>query len=469
MRKLIAMILCVTLLCVSLVASADEQLTERIQAAADTKLASVAAKDTNWTAGLMAAVELVSAEEQQDDKVILTYRYPKVACGVSATEKVGEDAQDFIVRALQGWKEPQEWVSFEVIGTLSKGNVKFEKKKAPSSLHDAVRMHATAVQNAFAKSDLGNAVKAYMIPHVAKLPAKKTADVPDLPSLTEGYAASFAETMGVSVPKAAQRLSALMMLMTVKSVELTKGLDHAVMTVSERSWKPMLASAEKLAMAQLDITVGAPDLTRDDMETILLNQMPQALADACYSKSNKAANNKMAVDLFVAADGNVAGACPELAELSAAYSAEWENVIDRLMASAAVREYYITIPSPDTGILSGKDMTGEYGTVRLCFELGADKENDAWVRVERGGSPLAAGFVGQGDTLTFRVVPGHYTIYYGKGKNWYGDRFLFIENGEYGCFEVDVPDMELNKIALYDDHGPLTVTEQTWEQVTGRN
>ena len=469
MRKwigaLLALMLLMTCMPVTAEESTEAELIAAVQTAAAEKWSSLTEKDTGWVAEWEARTELVSASVDEKDRVTLVYRYPTVTSGVGARETAGEDVEGYMTRAMAGYLAMDAWETFEVVGSVTRGSVKFSGSKSPSNLRSAVKTAAGKAKSAFAKSGFTEAAGGLLIRHSVTLPSKKPADGLTLEPLDSDYAARFATSLGVSGEEAATRLTPFMLLLNVKKVDTSAGLTAAVMTVNAKSWSKLLEEAEALAMAQLDVTVGAPAMTREQLNALLAEQLPEALLTAAYGQ--KAKSTTMTVDLTLAVNGDYEAACPDLAQMIALYSAAWEETVDRLAASAATRDFYIAIDAPETGRLTGTDETEENGAVRLSFELGGDTTNNAWVRILKNGSDIGTGYLAQGSRLTFWVKPGDYTVVYGKGGQWYGETYLFADGGEYGTFDVTVPEMDRNTVYLYDSNGPLTVTAVDWHELTG--
>lgn len=463
MRKIVAALLALLLLACAWGACAQEtDVATLMRTTAEEAIALLRQDAEGWTAEILARAQITAVTVKEDGSAATaTVTLPRLKCGVTSKRKLDGDAPAYIAEALTWSETTERSLTAKVIrgedGTVT---LKWSGDENPTKLLSSVKKLAAADKGTYNLSGLRAALNERLLPAAVELPKRQPEEVPDVPALTE-YGAEVAQALGVSEASAAGRLTPLMLLMEITKVDVSASLDEAVLSVRVKDWRGMLADAEEQAREALEDMLGAPEMTREELDRVLCDQLKVTFLPHVYTKSG-IKTEKLTVSLPAVAQGGPADAVG-LMEFFRAYFAEADAAVDRLAAHAATLPYYPEIPLIDTAVLSG---ASDEGGSRVAFDLGDDGVNHAYVLVERGGAPVLAGFIHQGVRLSVRLAPGDYRVYFSVGPQWFGEKYFFGDQARCGYFDLTVgeePNTRVHLDATAD--GPLVITDITWDDL----
>jgi len=267
--------------------------------------------------------------------------------------------------------------------------------------------------------------------------------------------------LGVSAQMAGRRLPALMLLMEITKVDTTKPLEETKITVKIRDWKAMVTRLEKLAFEELEMTVGAPQMSREKMDEVLCARIGEALLRAAYTDKGRVTKT-ITVDLAAAVSEKI-GEADGLMSVYKEYMKAMDDVLDKMMAHAATLPFYPELELQKAGVLSGASHEGGRNVI---FTMGEDKTNHACLAIQQNGETVLTGFCAQLDRLMVQLKPGEYQVYFAKGEKWNGLEYLFGETGQHGCFTLTVADEGQTRVLLAEtEGGDAAVTAATWEEL----
>lgn len=296
------------------------------------------------------------------------------------------------------------------------------------------------------------------VPHMVSMPKRAPKTVPALGELPAGYAASAAAALNITEAQANLRLPPLLMLCEVNKVDATEVLTHTVVTLRVKGWDAVLTQAKNRTVTELDTTVNAPGLTRTQMEEMYCRHLAECWMDAYYATGKSSYTQRTVTIDLPALVTRGAGASGGLTELLQPAMTTMDAHLDELMTYAAGKAYYPDIPLVDTGFLTGEDdPDGD----RVQFECDGQC---GYVVMQRGGSVLFRAFIHPGARLNIRLKPGDYTVTYGTGPRWYGERYLFGDEGNYGRFELSLTGAPQTRIHLTTS-GSTEVQRLTGDEV----
>lgn len=464
MRKILAALMALLLLAMPLAACAQEDATALMREQVEEAIAALQADATNWTAAVLAHAQITDvAMNEKGTAVTATVTLPRLKCGVTSKDKL-EDAAAFLNAAIAPYLAPTDTVAYTISAKVSRaedGSVTLKwGSDSPSKLNASAKKLASAAKSTYNLTRLRQALEQVLLPRAVTLPKTKPETPPAFTPLAD-YGAAVAPALGVTAECAARRLTPLLLLMDTTRMDVSTSLEAATLSVRVKDWKSMLASAEEQAMTAMQSMLGAPELTAEEIDRVLCEQMAQTYVKSVYTKSG-ITNEKLTLSLVDVAQQGPSGAAG-LMDFFRDYMAQVEGSVDRLLAYAKTLPYYPAIPLIDTCVLTGApDAEG----CRVTFDLGADTVNHAYVLVEREGEQVLSGFVHQGVRLAVRLQPGAYRVYFSVGPEWYGENYFFGAEARCGCFDLTIGSEANARVHLSaQEDAALTITDISWDDL----
>ena len=458
MRKLCVLLLLCLMCCLPALAEEADPLKADGEARVLAGIAELAQSETGWKKAMMEHTTVVSSKRGKE-YVTVTVAIPTMTCGVSAKEQPGDDVTGYLTRALAGasdWTDTVEYsISITIKGKGDAAELSFDTAKTLGSYKKKVSSLATAAAKTYVGTQMRSAMYDYLLPKAADMPKRKPDAMPAMEPLPE-YCAAAAEALGITTAQAGARLPAMLMLMQLTKADATDGLEATEITVKVKDWQAMLESADAAAREVMPDMMGVPDMSRDEIESILIRQLPEACCTAYYS-SKTPKSLTLTVNLTAAVGGGVQTA-ESIMTCLAEYNAALEGYVDGLMAYAATLDYYPQTEQIDTAILAGESM--ESGA-RVFFDT--DGENHGYVCVIRENVPVLKGFIHTGARLMVTLEPGTYEVWCSYGPTWYGENYAFGKECFCGVFTMEVPESGNVRITLADTSGSLPVERVTYE------
>lgn len=462
MRKIVAALAALLLLaCVWGAGAQEADVAAMMRTMAEEAIGLLRQDATGWTADILAQAQVTDVAVKEDgSSATATVTLPRLKCGVTSKRKM-DDAQAYLADALTWGETVERSLTAKVVyGEDGSVTFKWSGDENPTKLLSSVKKLAAADKSTYNLSGLRTALNARLLSAAVELPKRQPETVPDVPVLSD-YGAEVAQALGVSASSAANRLTPLMLLMEITKVDVSASLESTVLTVRVKDWHGMLADAEAQAMERMRDMLGVPEISREELDQVLCDQLRETFLTYVYTKSG-IATEKLTVSLPAVAHGGPADA-EGLMDYFRAYMAEVDAALDRLMAYAATLPYYPEIPLIDTAVLTGaSDETGS----RVAFDLGGDTVNHAYVLVERGGGQVLSGFIHQGVRLSVRLAPGDYRVYFSIGPQWFGEKYFFGDQARCGYFDLTVGEDANTRVHLdATADGSLAITDLTWDDL----
>lgn len=456
LRRMIALLAVLCLIGTGAALAEEDALLTDARRQAEDALTELRSEAAGWSATMLENAEIVGVE-QENKTIVVRISVPEMACGVSAKREAGEDLDAYLEEAFAPalTMAPVAELQMTFTKTVKDGEEALKwGSGTPKAFLNKVKNLAKKAKSGYASKNMCEALERYLLPHAAQMPRKQPEEAPALPALTE-YGAQVADRLSLTAEQAASRLPALMMLMELTKVDPGDGLEQTVLTIKVKDWQAMLDAATSAARGELDIAVGVPDMTREEIDEILCRCLPGACADAYYGK--KRTTETLTIDL-VAAVGTGVQEAEALMAYFDGYNRAFEQRVDTLMAYGAKLSDYPKIPLIDSGVLSGE----EGGNALLTFAPG-EGENHAWVALKKNGKVVLTGFACRGGRLTVRVPAGDYEAYYTMGPEWFGDRYQFGDKADFGVFDVRATSGSRTVVHM-DKNGEQSVTALTEEE-----
>ena len=462
---MLAALMALLLAVMPLAACAQEaDVTALMRAQVEEAIAALQADAANWTAAILAHAQITDvALNEKGTTVTATVTLPRLKCGVTSKDKV-EDPAAFLSAAVAPYLVPSDTVTYTISAKVSEGEDGAVTLRwgsdSPTKLNASAKKLATAAKSTYSFTKLRQALEQVLLPRAITLPKTKPDEAPAFTPLAD-YGAAVATALGVTPECAARRLTPLMFLTETTKMDVSASLEAVVLTVRAKDWQTMLASAEAQAMTTLESMLGAPELTADELDRVLCDQMAQTFVDSVYTKSG-ITTEKLTLSLVDVAQQGPAGASG-LMDFFRGYMAQVDDSVDRLLAYARTLPYYPEIPLIDTCVLTGaSDTAGS----RVTFDLGEDTVNHAYILVERAGQQVLSGFVHQGVRLAVRLTPGTYRVYFSVGPEWYGENYFFGAEARSGCFDITIGDEANTRVHLSaQEDAALTITDISWDDL----
>ena len=353
MRKLCVLLLLCLMCCLPALAEEADPLKADGEARVLAGIAELAEGETGWKKAMMEHTTVVSSRRSQE-YVTVKVAIPTMECGVSAKEQPGDDVAEYLTRALAGASDWTDTVEFSIsIAIKGKGDaaaLSFDTSRTLGNYRKKVTSLAASAAKTYTGTQMLSAWYRYLLPKAATMPKSKPETMPAMEPL-QAYCAGAAEALELTTAHAGGRLPAMLMLMQLTKVDATAGLDAAALTVRVKDWQTMLADADAAAREAMPSMMGVPDMTRDEIETILIRQLPEACLTAYYSSKNPKTLT-LTVNLTAAVGEGVQTAESIMACL-AEYNDALEGCVDGLMTYAATLDYYPQVEQIDTAILAG--------------------------------------------------------------------------------------------------------------------
>ncbi|MGN0746729.1 MAG: hypothetical protein ACI4ML_08650 [Aristaeellaceae bacterium] len=458
MRKLCVLVMLMLMCCLPALAEETDPLCVDAEAKVLEGIAGLAQSESGWKKAMMEHTTVVSSKRGKE-YVTVKVAIPTLNCAVSAKEQPGEDAREYLTRALAGatdWEDTAEYtISIAIKGKSDAATLTFEAAKTLGNYKKKVSGLAASAAKTYVDTQMRNAMYSYLLPRAADMPKSKPEAMPELSPLTD-YCAAAATALGLTDEQASERLPAMLLLMQLTKAEAAAGLESTVITVKVKDWQAMLESADALAREAMTAMMGVPEMPRSEIEAILTQQLPEACRGVYYNgKTPKTMT--LTVDLAAAVAEGVQTADSLMAYL-AEYSAALDTYVDGLMAYAATLDYYPETEQIDTVILAGE--SAESGA-RVFFDT--DGENHGYVYITRENMPVLTGFIHSGARLMVTLEPGLYEVWCSTGPTWYGVNYAFGRESFCGVFTMEVPEDGNLRIILADSEGSLPVERVTYE------
>lgn len=429
LRRMMALLTVLCLLSTGMALAEENALQAEARRQAEDALTELRSDATGWTATMLENAQIVSVE-QENKTIVVRISVPEMACGVSAKAEAGEDVTAYLAEAFAPALTLSPVTELQMTFTETTKNGETTLKwgsGTPKAFLNKVKNLAKTAKSGYSRQTMRAALERYLLPHAAQMPKKQPEEAPELPAL-DGYGAQVADRLSLTAEQAASRLPALLMLMELTKVDPDDGLQQTVLTVRVKDWQAMLDAATLAAQAELDVAVGVPDMTRVEIDEILCRCLPDVCAEAYYGK--KRTTETLTVDLTAAVGTGVQEAEALMAYFDG-YNQAFERCVDTLMAYGATLSDYPKIPLIDSGVLSGE----ESGDALLTFDPG-QSENHVWVALKKNGLAVLTGFARQGGRLTVRVPAGDYEVYYTMGPEWFGERYQFGDQADFGVSDI---------------------------------
>lgn len=429
LRRIMALLIVLCLLGAGAALAEENALLAEAQRQAEDALTELRSDATGWTATMLDNAKIVGVE-QESKTIVVRISVPEMACGVSAKAEAGEDVTAYLAEAFAPalTMTPVAELQMTFTKTVTDGEEAIKwGSGTPKAFLNKVKNLAKTAKSGYSRQTMREALERYLLPHTEQMPRKQPEEAPALPAL-DAYGAQVADRLSLTAEQAASRLPALLMLMELTKVDPDDGLPQTVLTIRVKDWQAMLDAATAAAKEELDVAVGVPDMTRAEIGEILCRCLPDACAEAYYGK--KRTTETMTVDLTAAVGTGVQEAEALMAYFDG-YNQAFERCVDTLTAYGATLSDYPKIPLIDSGVLSGE----ESGDALLTFDPG-ESGNHVWVALKQNGQAVLIGFARQGDRLTVRVPASDYEVYYTMGPEWFGERYQFGDQADFGVFGV---------------------------------
>ncbi|MGN1019026.1 MAG: hypothetical protein ACI4O7_01525 [Aristaeellaceae bacterium] len=459
MRKLCVMLLLLLMCCLPALAEEVDPLKADGEAKVLAGIAELAEAETGWKKAMMEHTTVVSSKRGKE-YLTVTVAIPTLKCGVSTNEQAGDDVRDYLSRALAGavdWTNTVEYsISITIKGKGDAAELSFDTTRTLGGYRKKVSSMVTTAAQSYAVTQVRSALYSYLMPRAATMPKTRPEVMPELDPLAD-YSSAVAGALGLTEEQASGRLPAMLLLLQLTKVDATAGLDAAELTVKVKDWQTMLADAYAAAQEVMPDMMGVPDMSREEIEAILVQQLPAACKEAYYSTKTPKTMT-MTVDLTSAVDEGV-GTAESLMALFLEYGAEVDAYVDALMEYGSTLSYYPEVAIIDTAILAGE--SAESGT-RVFFA--AEGENHGYVCILRDGEAVIKGFARSGARLMVVLEPGEYEVWCSYGPDWYGESYAFGKESYCGVFTLEVPESGNMRITLADGEGGLPVEQVTYEE-----
>ena len=458
MRKLCMLMLLCLMCCLPALAEETDPLKAEGEARVLAGIAELAQNETGWKKAMMEHTTVVSSKRGQE-YVTVTVAIPTMGCGVGSKEQPGDDARGYLSQALAGasdWTDTVEYsISITISGKGDAATLSFDTTKTLGSYKKKVSSLATAAAKTYVGTQMRSAMYRYLLPKAADMPKSKPASMPAMEPLPE-YCTAAAGALGITTAQAEGRLPAMLMLMQLTKADATDGLEQVALTVKVKDWQTMLDNADAAAREAMPAMMGVPDMSREEIEAILIRQLPEACRTAYYSSKN-AKTVTLTVNLTAAVGDGVQTAESIMACL-AEYNAALESHVDGLMAYGDTLDYYPQTEQIDTAILAGE--SAESGA-RVYFDT--DGANHGYVCITRENEAVIKGFIHTGARLMVTLEPGQYEVWCSCGPTWFGENYAFGKECFCGVFSLNVPESGNVRITLADTSGSLPVERVTYE------
>lgn len=465
MRKLMCALLTLLVMfsCATALAVSEEDITSAMIEKAEDAIADMRAKATGWVK-IMLDNLVIDRTEIKQTSINLFVTVPDLSNALTSKEEHGDDAEKYLTRALADYVGKGNRVELKLNASFSEKNGKLSLKWSgnsnPTKLNASLKNMAGKAKKTYAWKSFTAALEDYLLPKTVVLPKQKPKEAPKIPN-NGAYGKQVAEALGVSNKMAARRLPALMLLMDITKVDATNPLEETKLTIKIGNWQGMVTKLEKLAFEELENTVGAPRMTREEMDAVLCARLNEAMLTYAYTTKGRT-TVKITVDVPAAVTEGI-GSAKELMKIYKDYMKALDAILDKMMDHAATLPFYPELELPKGGVLSGASHEGGRNVV---FTMGEDKESHACIAVMENGKPLVTGFCGQLDRLMLQLNPGEYQVYFAKGAEWCGIEYLFGENGQYGSFTLNVADEGQTRVELCEtEGGDAAITTVSWDEL----
>lgn len=462
MRKWIAALLTLLLLacCAGAMAETEDEVTAAMLEKVEDTIADMREKASGWVKVMLD--DLVIDRTEINEKSVTVYvTVPDLSNALTSDDEPGEG---YLTRALADYTGKGTRVEYKLNATYAEKNgkitLKWSGNSNPTKLNSNLKNMAGKAKKTYAWKNFTAALEEYLLPKGVKMPKNKPLTAPEIPA-NPAYGEQVAEALGVSAAMAGRRLPTLILMMDITKVDTTNPLEETKLTIKVRDWQSMMKKLERMAFEELAIAVGAPAMTREQMDEVLCARLNEAMLNYYYNTKGTT-THKVEIDLPAVVAGGV-GEAEGLMALYKEYMKALDVILDKMMAQAVTMPFYPELELPRGGVMSG---ASHEGGCNVIFEMGEDKENHAVIAVMDGDATVLTGLCGQLDRLMVQLKPGTYRVYYGKGPDWCGTEYLFSETGEYGWFDLTVSAEGQTRVKLAQTaSGDAAVTAASWNEV----
>lgn len=423
-------------------------------------IAEMAQGQSGWKQTMMANTTVVSARRGKE-YVTVSVTIPTMKSGVVDKDKVGDDPLGYLTKALAPVCDLTDTREFDIrIPIRGSGNnaaLNWTGERNLANYSKKIGSMGSSAATSFETTKMKQAVEDYLLPKAADMPKRQPEASPAMADLS-GYCNAVAGKLGLTEEQANARLPYLLMLMQLNKISADEGMDSLVLNLRVDNWAQMLADADASARVALTSMMGVPEMSRQEIERVLMAQLDQVWMDTYYS-TKTAAKVEVRVDLPGCVQHGVQEA-DELLAYMGEYSAAVETTIDGLMTYAATLDYYPATEIIDTAILSG--ASAESGT-RVYFVAG--EANHGYVCIRKDDATVVTGFIHSGTRLMVTLQPGTYQLYCAYGPTWYGAQYAFGKECFSGVGTLEVPETDGNvRITLEDNGGALHVEPLAYDE-----
>lgn len=467
MRKWIALVLalCLAWLCLPALALTREELEADARQKVEAGIALMAQEQSGWAKVMMEHTQVTSVAKE-GAYVVVKVAFPAMKAGVSANDRHDGDALGYLQRAVAPVLSLEDTVEYtirvSIKGKSDQLTLNWSDTRSLQGYRKKISVQASSAAKTFETAKLKSAVDDYLLPKAAEYPKQRPETAPAWAGLPE-YCAQAAPALGLTAEQAEGRLPAMLMLLDITKISAKDSLEAVELTLRARNWQGMLEAAEAQARLTLDAMMGVPDMTREEIESVLTAQLPAACFDAYYGTQRRhMTETKATVNLLASVSEGVGSAKGLMDELSA-YSAQVDAHVDSLMAYAATLDDYPTVELIDTAILEG---AGQEGGTQVFVDTGKT-DNHGYVCVYQQDRLVAKGFIHAGVRLRLPLNPGLYEVYCSYGPTWYGERYIFGKEAFCGMLMLEVPKDGNLRLTLQDGGEGQAVTALTYEAFCG--
>ncbi len=464
MRKWIALTLtiCLVLMCLPAMALTREELEADARQKVEAGIAMAAQEQSGWAKVMMEHTRVTSVTKD-GAYVVVKVAFPAMKAGVGANDRHNGDAAGFLRRAVAPVLSLEDTVEYtirvSIKGKSDNLTLNWSDTRSLQGYRKKIGVQASAAAKTFETAKMKSAVDDYLLPKAVAYPKQRPEESPEWTALPD-YCAQAAAALGLTAQQAEGRLPAMLMLLDITAISAKDAIENVTLTLRARNWQAMLEAAEEQARLALDIMMGVPDMSREEIEGVLTAQLPAACFDAYYGTQRRhMTETKVTVNLLAAVNEGVGSAKGLMDEL-AAYSAQVDAHVDALMAYAATLDDYPTVELIDTAILEG---AGHEDGTQLFVDTGKT-DNHGYVCVLRENSVVAKGFIHAGVRLRLPLNPGLYEVYCSYGPTWYGERYIFGKEAFCGVMLLEVPEEGNLRLSLRDGGEGQEVTALTYDE-----
>lgn len=460
MRKFcwIPILLCCLLLLTTAVSAETDG--ERIREAARQEVIRLSddGKNGAWSKAMAQLATFGEAVDQGDGTYALTVQWPVLINPVPTREKAGKDVDGYVRRCLAPFAGQGKTESITLYGKIDGGAVIWSDTGSPADAAAMMKRDATSAKKSYNGGNFRVALSNWLFPNAAELPKEQPKELPKLSSVPE-LGAEVAASLGISPEAASWRLPPLLLVTSINSFDVSDP-SNVVLTLRVHSLDGASAKSLESAKKLLTHAVAAPAMTYDEVSVYLGRGMSDTAVKSFYH--GKVHKTRIHINLLtLLTQGR--GSQTEYVSYLRNFLNDGDDEIKTMMSYAATLPFYPEAELIASQVLHGK--ADETGTT-VTFDMGGDTDRNALIKVYQGEDHLWTGFVSSRMHLRVKMKPGRYMVRYGRGEGWYGEKYLFTENGEYGEFILTIPDTDMAAVHLSKtSSGNLQTSPLTWDDL----